>query len=222
MTMSLDEAILRRRSVRAFLPTPVSQTLLEEIFGLAQHAPSNCNTQPWSPHIVSGNRLAALRENLVAAAQAGQPFDPDWPAGGKYDDHYRERQFDAAARLYGAMGVDRHDKAGRARSYMRNHMLFDAPHGVFLFLRKPFDIREATDLGMYAQTLMLLLASRGIGSCAQGALGLYAGIVRRHLGLSEGHRLLFGISFGYADEQAPANTTRTPRAALGEAVRFHA
>jgi len=104
---------------------------------------------------------------------------------------------------------------------VRNHEFFDAPHVLFIFMPRPFDTREATDIGMYAQTLMLALTARGIASCAQGALGLYPDIVRRHLGVADDHRLLFGVSFGYEDPQAKANAARVGRAALHDAVRFH-
>lgn len=219
--MKLDDAVRERRSVRAFLPRPVAEELLLEVLDLARWAPSNCNVQPWLPHVVSGAALAALCDELESAARAEQPFDPDWPADSPYHGPYRERQHDAAARLYGAMGVARHDLEARRAAYLRNHRCFDAPHAMFLFMQQPFDAREATDLGMYAQTLMLALTSRGIASCAMGALGLYTGIVRRRLGLPESQRLMFGIAFGYEDVAAAANAARTPRAPLEESVRFH-
>lgn len=219
--MRLDDVIRQRRSVRGFLPKEVPSEVLGEVFELAQWTPSNCNVQPWLPHVVSGRSLAALREALVGAGRAGEPFAPDWPADGKFQGVYRERQYDAAARLYGAMGVERRDLAGRQAAYLRNLDFFGAPHAVLVFMQHPFDTREATDIGMYAQTLMLALTSRGIASCAQGALGLYPPIVRRVLGLPDDHRLLFGISFGYEDPQAPANAARTGREPMATAVRFH-
>jgi nitroreductase len=219
--MTLDDAIRTRRSVRGFLPREVPQPLLAEMFELAQWTPSNCNIQPWVPHVVSGPALRALADEMGAAAEADLPYDPDWPADGKYQGVYRERQYDAAARLYGAMGVERHDLVARRAAYIRNLRCFDAPHAAFVFMRQPFDAREMTDVGMYAQTLMLVMTSRGIASCAQGALGLYTGIVRRHLRLPEDHRLMFGISFGYEDTAVAANKARTVRASLDEAVRFH-
>lgn len=82
---------------------------------------------------------------------------------------------------------------------------FGAPHAVLVFMQQPFDTREATDIGMYAQ----------------GALGLYPPIARRVLNLPGDHRLLFGISFGYEDPATPANGARTRRAPLEAAVRFH-
>ena len=219
--LSVDEAIRRRRSVRAFLPDPLPEATLREVFALAQWAPSNCNVQPWTPHVVSGETLKRVREALVEAGMRDEPIKPDWPADGKFVGIYRERQVDAAARLYGAMGVERRDLAARKLAYIRNHAFFDAPHVVFIFMPEPFDTREATDIGMYAQTLMLALAARGIASCAQGALGLFPDIVREQLGVAASYRLLFGVSFGYEDVTVKANAARVGRACLDDAVRFH-
>jgi len=82
------------------------------------------------------------------------------------------------------------------------------------------DIMGAVDVGIYAQTLTLLLKERGIDSCMQGALGQFPQPVREFLELPEGRGVLFGMSFGYADENADANKTRTDRAALQDAVSF--
>jgi nitroreductase len=219
--LSVDQAILQRRSVRGFLPDEVPQATLDEIFALAQRAPSNCNVQPWVPHVVSGAALKRLREALVDAGRRELPIQPDWPADGRFDGVYRARQVDAAARLYGAMGVARSDLVGRRAAYVRNLDFFGAPHAVFIFMPHPFDTREATDIGMYAQTLMLAMTARGIATCAQGALGLYPGIMRESLGLPQTQRLLFGVSFGYEDPANKANAARVGRAPPHEAVRFH-
>ena len=132
-----------------------------------------------------------------------------------------ERQIDAAQKLYGAMGVERRDLVGRKMAYVRNHAFFDAPHAVFIFMPEPFDTREATDVGMYAQTLMLALTARGIASCAQGALSLFPDIVRQHLGVAANYKLLFGISFGYEDPSVKANAALVGRAHIDDAVTFH-
>jgi nitroreductase len=219
--MSLDEAVRLRRSVRGFLPDEVPEATLRELFELAQRAPSNCNVQPWTPHVVSGAKLKTLREALVEAGVRDEPIQPDWPAEGKFTGVHRERQVDAAQMLYGAMGVERSDLVGRKAAYIRNHAFFDAPHAVFIFMPEPFDTREATDIGIYAQTLMLALTARGIASCAQGALSLFPDIVRQYLGVAPNHKLLFGISFGYEDPSVKANAARVGRAHIDDAVTFH-
>lgn len=219
--ISVDDAIRQRRSVRGFLPNEVPQQTLEEVFALAQRTPSNCNVQPWIPHVVSGAARERLSKALLEAGRLQVKPNPDWPADAKFDGVYRERQIDAAVQLYGAMGVDRRDLPGRHAAYLRNQAFFGAPHVLFVFIQYPFDTREAADIGMYAQTLMLALTARGIASCAQGALGLYPDIVRGHLSLPANQRLLFGISFGYEDPSVAANAARVGRAALRDAVHFH-
>jgi nitroreductase len=220
-TMSVDEAIRRRRSVRGFLPDEVPESLVREAFELAQYAPSNCNVQPWAPHIVSGEALRILRAALVDAGMRDQPINPDFVADRKFTGVHRERQVDAAQQLYGAMGVERRDLVGRKMAYVRNHACFDAPHAAFIFMDESFGEREATDIGMYAQTLMLALTTRGVATCAQGALSLFPDIVREHLGVPTSQKLLFGVSFGYEDVGVKANSARVSRASIDDAVHFH-
>ncbi len=219
--MTLDEAIAGRRSVRGFLPREVPAGTIREIFELAQTAPSNCNIQPWISHVVSGDSLIALGRKMVDASNAGVAPDPDFTADRKFAGAYRERQVGAAVELYGAMGIERHDRPRRDWAYRRNLEFFGAPHAVFVFMSGEFEEREAVDLGIYAQTLMLAFTSRGIASCAQGALSLYPSIIRDHLGLDRSNRILYGISFGYEDASAPANAARVGRVSLTDTVFFH-
>lgn len=219
--MPTDQAIRERRSVRAFLPREVPEPLLREVFGLAQCAPSNCNTQPWIVHVVSGAAGQRLRQTLVQAAIDPAQHQPDFAFDGRYPGVYKTRQHDSAMRLYEAMGIAREDRAARGQAMLRNFAMFDAPHAAFIFLPEPFGLREATDCGMYAQTLMLALTAHGLASCAQGALSFHPQHVRKALGVPAEHKLLFGLSFGYEDTAAAANQCRVPRAGLEEAVRFH-
>ncbi|RYD93512.1 MAG: hypothetical protein EOP61_23450, partial [Sphingomonadales bacterium] len=70
-TLTFHETVQRRSSVRAFLADPVPADLLTAVLEDAQRSPSNCNTQPWQVHILSGARLRAFGERLAA----------DWAAG---------------------------------------------------------------------------------------------------------------------------------------------
>ncbi len=64
------------------------------------------------------------------------------------------------------------------------------------------------------------MAERGISSCMQGALGMFPDPARRMFGLPDEVGILFGMSFGYADPDAPANRARTDRVPVNTAVRF--
>jgi nitroreductase len=144
-----DKIVLNRRSLRAFLPEPVDRDTLEQIFAVAQRAPSNCNTQPWQAHVASGESLENLRSQMSEKFMAGE-LSMDFPYDGKYEGVYQQRQHGSAQALYDAVNVAREDKAGRHQQFMRNFIFFDAPHVAFMFLPEPFGLREAADLGMYA------------------------------------------------------------------------
>ncbi|MDH3992569.1 MAG: nitroreductase [Gammaproteobacteria bacterium] len=215
-----DEVVASRRSLRAYLPQAVDKQTLEQVFSVALRAPSNCNTQPWLVHVASGESLEKLRAEMSSRFMAGE-MSMDFPYDGVYEGVYKQRQHGSAQALYDAVNVTREDKAARHQQFMRNFIFFDAPHVAFLFLPEPFGLREAADLGMYAQTLMLAMTAHGLGSCPQTALSFQVDFVRETLGIDAGNKLLFGISFGYPDPDAPANTCTTDRAALADVVTFH-
>ena len=218
--MSVSDVLSKRYSVRAFRTTPVPQPVLEEIFTLARQAPSNCNVQPCRAYVVSGASKERLKDELVAAVMSGKPANPDFEWDVKYQEAHRERQFGSANALYGAMGIERTDKPRRQLALLRNWRFFDAPHAAFFTMAKYLKLTGAVDLGIYAQTVALLMAERGISSCMQGALGMFPDPARRMFGLPEDTGILFGMSFGYADDAAPVNKTRTDRLARDATVRF--
>ena len=215
-----NDIVMQRRSLRAFLPTPVSQDVLDEVFGTALRAPSNCNSQPWLVHVVSGAKLDALRESLPQRFMAGE-LSLDFPYDGKYEGVYQERQYASAQALYDALGIAREQKDLRQQAFMRNFTFFDAPHLALLFLPEPFGLREAADLGLFAQTIMLGLTAHGLGSCPQTALSFHADYLREQMSIDASNKLVFGISFGHPDPDAAANACATDRASLADIVTFH-
>ncbi|MCB1407778.1 MAG: nitroreductase family protein [Rhodobacteraceae bacterium] len=215
-----DTLVRARRSVRGYRPDPVPRAIIEQIVATALWAPSNCNVQPWSVHVVSGDSLRRLGQALIQQAQSGKPH-PDVPMDTAYRDTFRARQIGSAKALYNAMGIARDDHAGRTAAFLRNLDAFGAPHAAFVFLPEGFGTREAGDLGGFVQTLLLAITAQGLGSCAQGALSLYPNVVRSHLGLPEGPQLICGIAFGLEDPDHPANAARTDRAPLSEILTLH-
>ncbi len=218
--MSVSDVLRNRFSVRAFRSTPVPQAVLDEIFTLARQAPSNCNVQPCRAYVVSGAKRDQLKAELLAAVMNGEPANPDFEWDVKYQGVHRERQFGSAYALYGAMGIERTDRERRQIAMLRNWSFFDAPHAAFFTMPKYLKLTGAVDLGIYAQTLAMLMTERGISSCMQGALGMFPDPARRMFGLAEDVGILFGMSFGYAEDDAPANKTRTDRVSLDTMTEF--
>ena len=80
MTATDLESVVRgRRAVRGFLPDPVPDEVMRAAFELAQHAPSNCNVQPWRVFVASGPARDRLRARLVQAMRSVTPSDTELP-----------------------------------------------------------------------------------------------------------------------------------------------
>ncbi|MER7615725.1 nitroreductase [Nonomuraea wenchangensis] len=215
-----ERLIRDRRSVRAFRPEPVPDDVLRAVFSLAGAAPSNTNTQPWSIEVVSGAARDALSEALLAAHARGA-LSTDFPySADLYTGVHAARRRAFGATMYSALGIERDDHAARDAHQTDSLRFYGAPHVALLFLPSNAEARMAADLGMYGQTLLLALAAHGIASCPQGLLSFYADTVREHLGVRE-RKLLFGVSFGYQDPDAPGSAVLTGRADLEETTRFH-
>ena len=220
LSESMETILMERRSVRSYYPDPVPAPLLDKIFSQAQRSPSNCNTQPWVVHVVSGETLEAMRDALPKKAQSGET-NLDFPYNIKYPGVYQDRQYDAANKLYASLDIKREEKSRRQDVFMQNYQFFGAPHAVFLFLPEHFGLREAADVGMYAQTLMLTLTANGLASCPQTSLGFHADVVKEMLGVGDDLKLLFGLSFGYPNNENPINSVRVGRADISDVAVFH-
>ena len=188
----------------------------------AARAPSGGNLQPWRVHALAGERLEALKANI-----RGRPDELPRGEGAEYDiyppdlkEPFRTRRFQVGELLYRSLGVPREDRPGRIRQYARNFEFFGAPHVAFVFMPSWCGLREAADVGMFAQSLMLGLAAHGIASCPQTALSFAADTVREELEVAPDLKLLFGISFGYEQAEDLANNCRMTRAELAQSVQF--
>src|SRR3954452_12453947 len=76
--MELDEAIRRRRMVRAFTDDPVDPAVLERLLELARRSPSAGNSQGTSFLVLTGRQQTAQYWDLTVPAAARAEFR--WPA----------------------------------------------------------------------------------------------------------------------------------------------
>ncbi len=53
--MSVSEAVNARKSIRAFLDTPIDDDLIREVLAKAARAPSGGNVQPWRVYVLNGD-----------------------------------------------------------------------------------------------------------------------------------------------------------------------
>ncbi|WP_373078209.1 nitroreductase [Zhongshania sp.] len=219
--MNVSDAIAARRSIRGFKPDPVAPELLEKIFTTASLAPSNCNTQPWHTVVVSGQARADLQKAIFAEMSAGKTPSPAFPPGDQnLTGDYKDRQYQCAFGYYGTMGIERHEKDKRFALMMKNWEFFGAPHVAFISMPTSMGPVNAVDIGIYLQTLMLVLVEHGLASCPQGALAFYPDEVKKIANIPEGNGIICGLSFGYEEVGAQINNVIMDRAPLADTVQF--
>jgi nitroreductase len=216
--MNVSEAVATRRSVRAFLDRPVPLETLRRVLDRARMAPSGCNYQPWEAVVLTGAPLKALQDVLMAA-KPDNPQEYDWAAPGK-DPRYQARLQAVGAAMYSAMNIDRGDKAARADFATQNLTSFGAP--ALLLCHFPKFMKEAqwSDVGMWLQTIMLLLREEGLDTCPQEYMGTFGRTIKAHLGLGDDVMLFCGLAIGWRDETDPVNSFQRERVPLDDQVRF--
>jgi len=184
---------------------------------LAARAPSGGNLQPWRLRLLSGEAMcafkAAMRSRVREAPEGEAPFEYEiYPKG--LGEPYRTSRFDIGERLYASIGVSRDDAPGRRGQFARNFDFFGAPSAVLCFVDRRMGPPQWADLGMYLQTVMLLLRERGLHSCPQEAWSLYHRTVRAFVSAPTEWLLFCGMAIGYEDPAAPVNAIESPRLAF--------
>ena len=216
---ALRTALDARYSCRGFKAEPVPRDTISTILTMAQRTPSWCNAQPWQVVIITGAKLADVRERFIAyvGAHAATPDFP-WPLA--YNGVYGERRRACGFQLYEAVGIARGDKTAAERQRLENFRFFGAPHVAIVTSDTALGVYGALDCGAYVNTFTLAARALGVASIAQAALAAFPDFWRAELGLAAERRLVCGISFGFEDASHPANRFRTGRAAISDAVRF--
>ena len=224
ITRIVDQAIRSRRSIRAFLPTPVPRETILEILDVAARAPSGTNTQPWQVIVVTGAKKQALSEELIGTA-----LDPARDAEhtqeyayypGKWVPPYTERRRKIGYGLYGLLGIAKGDKELMASQWVRNYSFFGAPVGLFFTIDRILGQGSWLDYGMFLQNVMLAAKARGLDTCPQAAFTKYHRIIARHLEIPPERMLVCGMALGHEDPSKIENSLRTERVPASDFTRF--
>ena len=221
---AVDQAIISRRSIRAFLPTPVPRTELESLLDVASRAPSGSNTQPWKVYVLTG----AVKRQLSDAIQKAY-LNPDEAATHKeeYDYYprewvspYVERRRKVGWDLYALLGLTRENKLGMQTQHGRNYAFFDAPVGLIFTIDRVMEQGSWLDYGMFLQNIMIAARGRGLDTCPQAAFTQFHRVIAQTLGLPDTEQLVCGMALGYADHSKIENTLVTERAPVSAFARF--
>lgn len=222
MSLSVSEAVVSRRSIRAFLDRPVGRDVIARVLDKARRAPSGGNVQPWNAVVLAGEPLERLKAAVAEAlgqGKAGRSMEyAIYPTG--LEGRYEEFRVGVGEQMYAALDIAREDKAGRLGQFAANFRAFDAPVLMLVHTPRYMGPPQWSDLGMWLQTVMLLLREEGLDSCPQEAWAMYGAQVREQARIPDDHIFFCGMAIGWRDPEAPVNLFEVPRAPLDEVVRF--
>jgi nitroreductase len=220
--MNIIDAILKRQSIREFLPRSVDIDIIKKIINVAKYSPSGTNTQPWSVSVVTGDTKSRLDTALVKAFWNKIAKTPDYSYyPDKFSEQFQKRRIECGALLYGALSITKDDKEKRLVQWAKNYTSFQAPCTIYVFTDSSVNQGSFLDCGMFIQSIMLAALEYNLATCAQASLAEYPDIVRNILQINNDHMLLCGIAIGYANYDAKVNQYRTPREELDSFTTFY-
>jgi len=221
---AVDAAITSRRSIRAFLPTPVAREDVEAILQVAARAPSGTNTQPWKAYVLTGAAKQRLCERIVATYKDPEQnsqhteeyayYPREWKS--PYIDRRRKVGWD----LYALLGLTRENKAGMAAQHARNFTFFDAPVGMIFTIDRIMEQGSWLDYGMFLQNIMVAARGRGLDTCPQAAFTQFHRLIAEELDLPENEMVVCGMALGVADTSKVENSLISEREPLANFVKF--
>ncbi len=223
-----------RRSTRDFLPTPIPHDVLDQVLTDALTSPSWSNTRPFKVAVATGeirdaisseflNRWGVLSKIMrkgwlnklrIVYSRYGLPTS-NRSIAKPYPAELKPRAERVGKDLYELFGVQRGDRDARDKQWAKNYSFFGAPVELFIFVHKSLHIYAASDAGLMMQNLILSAHAHGLGTCAQGAVGIWEDVVRKEFEISKDYRLLCGIAIGYPTD-SPINKFGANRIGLDE------
>ena len=222
---AIEWAILSRRSVRAFLPTPVSQETVESILDVARFAATGVNIQPWRVHVVTGHakdRICAAIQRINSHSTLDETCTDEWDYYPReWISPYLERRRAVGWKLYGLLGIEKGDKQRMQAQHSRNYQFFDAPVGLFFTISRVMQEGSLLDYGMFLQNIMIAARAHGLSTCPQAAFMKYHKVIAEQLRLDTDERFVVGMSLGFADHSCIENTLVTERAEVDSFTIFY-
>ena len=223
-TAAVDAAITTRRSLRAFLSTPVPRASIEAILSVAARAPSGTNTQPWKVYVLTGEAKTSLSRKIQAVFNDPAEREQHTEEYAYYPTEWKSPFIDRRRKvgwdLYGLLDIAKTDKARMHAQHGRNYDFFDAPVGLMFTIDRVMRQGSWLDYGMFLQSIMVAARGRGLDTCPQAAFMQFHRIISAHIGAPDNEQVVCGMSLGFADPNAVENTLVTEREPVSAFAHF--
>lgn len=180
------ETIKKRRSVRAYRPTPVPREQLNAIIEAGNEAPSAMNSQPWRFVVVED---VDAKRTLLAAAL---------PQARKVTEMVKD------------VDPERYEMIKKRYAELPDPVYYSAPAVIFVIGNGRY---AAHSCPLACENMMLAAHALGLGSCwvGFGAMVTEDPAVRALLDLKEGDEIYGPILLGYPQSEPPRPPKKDPR-----------
>ncbi|GAA3631947.1 nitroreductase [Lactobacillus hamsteri] len=199
--MEFEEVYKKERATRKFTNRKVMERLLTKIVKEAQQSPSLLNSQPWRAYAVTGESLENIKkefkENIDNKVDPKEDFASmlslDW-------DTFPSQNMAVMGASQTYFFSNRINLFAEANAEM-----FNAPAIIYLTIPKKSPAWSVFDLGIFAQSIMLIAINNGLSVMPAHSLVSYPDIVRKYAGISENESVGMAIAIGYKDNNAEVN-----------------
>ncbi|CCI87475.1 nitroreductase [Lactobacillus gigeriorum] len=199
--MDFNEVYQKERATRKFTNRKVNENVLRQIIKEAQHFPSLLNSQPWKVYAVMGDQLDKLRKEYRAKVEEGAEPNEDFATMLSLEwDIFPSQNMATMGASQSYFFNKKLDLFNEA-----NNSMFNAPVVVYLTIPMQSPAWSVFDLGIFAQSLMLIALNRGIATMPAHSLVSYPDLVRKYASIPEDEMVGMAIGLGYPDKTAEVN-----------------
>lgn len=199
--MNFKEVFQNEHVTRRFTNRRVPEKAIAEIIEKAQQSPSLLNSQPWRAYVIMGDALEGFKK--AAAENMDNKVKPN-------------EDFAAMLSLdWDTFPSSNMAMMGASQSFFfrnklhlfteANKTTFNAPAIIFLTIPKKSPAWSVFDLGIFAQSIMLLAINRGLGIMPAHSMVSYPDLVRKYARIPENESVGMAIAIGYIDKNAEVN-----------------
>jgi nitroreductase len=232
----ISEFLASRRTTRDFHPRPIAPELIHSVIKDGLTAPSWSNTRPFLIAVAEGPVRDRISQEFLKRWQILARFRSAGLTGKirillrryglptsnfsilkPYPSDLKVRSERIGRELYNWIGIARGDKHGRDQQWARNYDFFGAPVALFIYSHKSLKNYAANDAGLMIENLVLSAHARGLGTCLQGAVNIWADVIEQEFEIPKQYQLLYGLAIGYPTD-SPINSFQAHRLSPSEII----
>ncbi|WEV71243.1 nitroreductase [Lactobacillus sp. ESL0785] len=199
--MEFNNVYNHERVTRKFTNRKVNEKLLAKIIREAQQSPSLLNSQPWRIYMVTGDALSGLKKEV--AEQIKNHINPHEDFATMLSlnwDSYPSQNMAAVGASQPYFFRNRMELFTQA-----NDTMFNAQDVAFLTIPRTSPAWSVFDLGIFAQSIMLLALDEGLSVMPAHSMVSYPELVRKYGKIPENELVGMAIGLGYKDKSAEVN-----------------